>query len=444
MQDYAGAAATLRKALEMSPRDLDVKKNLAEDLLMSDQTDAALKLYEEVAQADPKDVRVPLRLSQIYRQKHELGKAREAQDRASSLEPDSLEVRYNEVNLLEAEGKTTEAIGKLKELLDVTAKKSYAQGEQANRAILVERLGLLHRSVEQFPEAIQAFQTLQELEPKSAARASAQIVDTWRQAKEYTKAQQAADEAAKKFPNDRTLTLVRASLLADTGRADAAAAEVRKLLKGDNDRDTLLALAQIYDKGKDYAEMSRTLDEAEKLSRTEEERETVHFMRGAMLEKMKKLDEAEAEFRKVLELNPDNASALNYLGYMFADRNVRLEEARKLITRALELEPNNGAYLDSLGWVNYRLGRLEEAEQALRRALERVSRDPIVHDHLGDVLSEQGKLKEAIAQWEISLREWDSGPQADHDPVEVAKIQKKLESAKVRLAKESSVITTPR
>jgi Flp pilus assembly protein TadD len=123
---------------------------------------------------------------------------------------------------------------------------------------------------------------------------------------------------------------------------------------------------------------------------------------------------------------------------MLADANLRLQEAHQLISRAVELEPHNGAFLDSLGWALFRLGKLEEAESYLRRALERVSRDPIVHDHLGDVYFERGKLREAITQWERSLKEWEASSRAEYDPAEVAKIQKKLEGAKVRLAKESS------
>ena len=155
-----------------------------------------------------------------------------------------------------------------------------------------------------------------------------------------------------------------------------------------------------------------------------------------MLEKMKKFDAAEAEFRKVLELNPQNSSALNYLGYMLADRNVRLADALGMIQKALTLEPNNGAYLDSLGWVYFRQGKLTEAEDSLKQALGRVSHDPTVRDHLGDVYATGGKLKEAIAEWQKSLKEYESASAAEHDPADVAKIQKKLDGAKVRLAKE--------
>jgi tetratricopeptide (TPR) repeat protein len=122
---------------------------------------------------------------------------------------------------------------------------------------------------------------------------------------------------------------------------------------------------------------------------------------------------------------------------MLADRNVRLDEAHELIQRAVDAEPNNGAYLDSLGWVLYRQGKLSDAETYLRRALERFSKDPTVHDHLGDVYAREGKLKEAITHWQNSLSEWENAAPSERDPTEVAKIQKKLETARVRLAKES-------
>jgi len=158
---------------------------------------------------------------------------------------------------------------------------------------------------------------------------------------------------------------------------------------------------------------------------------------NAGLEKMKKLDEAEAEFRKVIEANPSNASALNYLGYMLADRNLRLTEAQQMIQKALELDPGNGAYLDSLGWVYFRLGKLDAAEENLKLAIQKTPRDPTVHDHLGDVLMKEGKLKDAITQWQKSLQEWDTSSQSEQDPGEVVKIQKKLDGAKLRLAKET-------
>jgi tetratricopeptide (TPR) repeat protein len=183
--------------------------------------------------------------------------------------------------------------------------------------------------------------------------------------------------------------------------------------------------------------MGKALDAAENLSQSSDEKQTLMFRRGAMYERMKNYPAAEEEFKKVLALNPENDQALNYLGYIFADRNIRLDEARDMVAKALSREPNSGAYLDSLGWVYFRLNKLPEAEDKLREALQYMSRDPTVHDHLAEVYFREGKIREAIAQWQSSLREWQAGPPSDLDHAEVAKVQKKLEDAKVRLARET-------
>jgi len=263
------------------------------------------------------------------------------------------------------------------------------------------------------------------------------VIETYRVAKDFTKAETESDAAAKKYPNDRTLRSVRASLLADIGKTDQAIAETKKLLNGKDDRETYLSLANIYEKAKNFPEMTKSLDAAEKLSTSKDDLETIHFTRGAMYERMKKYAESEAEFKKVLEINPNSASTLNYYGYMLADRSERLPEAEAMIRKAVDREPNNGAYLDSLGWVLFRLNKLPEAEEKLIQALTAMSKDPTVHDHLGDVYFREGKTREAIAQWQSSLKEWQNSAPADLDHNEVAKVQKKLEDAKVRLARET-------
>jgi len=155
---------------------------------------------------------------------------------------------------------------------------------------------------------------------------------------------------------------------------------------------------------------------------------------------MKKVDLAEQQFRKVLEMDPDSAGALNYLGYMLADRNMRLEEALDFIKRAVEKDPENGAYIDSLGWVYFRLGKLQEAEDNLRRAVQKTSHDPTVHDHLAETLMRQGKVREAVAQWQQALKQWDTSSPADMDPPEIAKMKSKLESARKSLAQETAPV----
>ncbi len=434
--DYKNAAAALKRAVEIAPDNPRLVEGLAEDLLYSDQLDEALKLYQQIASDDSREARPQVRIAQIYRAKHDYAKAQEALAKAKALEPDDMETQFEQINLLEAEGKSGEAITALKTLLDQTAKRSYSTGESSYRATLLERLGQLYRTNLQYAPAVDAFRQAIALEPSGGGRYSVEIVETYRAAKDTESAQREADAAVKKFPTERIVVVEHATVLADLGKIDAAVAEVRALPK-DHPRETALTLAQMYEKGKRWQDMGKALDEAEKLSESNDDKETVQFMRGAMYERMKRYDAAEAEFRKVIELNPENAGALNYLGYMLADRNTKLEEATRLIKKAVELEPDNGAYLDSLGWVYYRQDRLSDAEGLLVRALDRIGgQDPTVHDHLGDVYFKLGKTREAITQWQASLKEFQVGAPTDIDPDEMAKVSKKLEGARTRLAQE--------
>ncbi|HEY3215928.1 MAG TPA: tetratricopeptide repeat protein [Candidatus Eisenbacteria bacterium] len=127
-------------------------------------------------------------------------------------------------------------------------------------------------------------------------------------------------------------------------------------------------------------------------------------------EKLGDLPGAEYAVRDVLAREPDNPSALNFLGYLFADHARNLDEALGLIRRALAFDPDNGAYLDSLGWAYYRLGRLEEARSYLERAVSLTGGDPIVREHLGDVYKDLRLNDLARDQYRQSLSNDSSNP----------------------------------
>ena len=435
MREYTLAAQALRKAIGLNPPNAgDFKRALAQDLLLADNLDEALATYTDLVTEEPNDVLSWLRISQIHRQRRNFDKAREAAAKAKSIDASNMEVRYNDVTLAESEGRIDDAIRLLKEMVDSTSRRTYNPAEKAQRVTLLERLGVLYRSHDRTNEAVDTFKQIGELDPDLANRAAAQVVETLRQGRDYKRAEEESAAAAAKFPQDRMVLLTRASVLADTGKTDEAIAITKKLLNGKDDRDTYINLAQLYEKGKKFDDMAKALDQADKLADNQEDKTNTAFMRGAMYEKQKKFDLAEAEFRKVLKDDPDNSSALNYLGYMLADRNVRIPEAYDMIKKAVDKEPSNGAYLDSLGWVYFRMGRLDEAEKYLKVALEQAKRDPAVHDHLAEVYFKQGNVKDAITHWEVSLREWDRSAPADFDQAEYAKIQKKLEKARVKVS----------
>jgi tetratricopeptide (TPR) repeat protein len=438
MKDFNSAAEVLRKAMNSGSDNSRVRKMLAQDLYFSGQNDEALSLYQQLSKEEPKDSSVPLRMSEIYRAKRDFPKAHEALNKAKELDPDSLEVQYAEVNLLEAEGKTDQAISNLKNLVQSTARKNYSRAESASHAMLLERLGTLYRDAGQYSDAVDSFKQIAALDNDSAPRAAVQIVTTYETAKDYDNASKEAEAAYKKFPKDRMVVFAHASLLAEMGKSEEAISETKGLLKGQPDLETLVSAARVYDKAKRYSDEGKVLDEAEKLANTKEEKEDIYFMRGALYERTKKYDASEAEFRKVLAVDPNNAGALNYLGYMLANRGLKLEEAFQLVSKAVKMEPDNAAYLDSLGWAYYQQGKFTEAEAPLLRAVEKMGEDPTVHDHLGDLYLKTGKTKEAIAQWQTSLQRYRAGAPSDFDSEDVAKINKKLENARVRLAKETN------
>lgn len=437
VHDYKNAAEVLKKAYELAPDNGRIARGLAKDLLYSDQFDEALKLYTQLAADEPRDQEFPTSIAEIYRAKRNFAKAHEYLDKAKAIDPGNLQVRYEEVKLLETENKTDQAIASLKSMLDDTARHTYSDAEAGIRSTMLEEYGILLRSQEQYPQAVEAFRQLGALGGDRAPRAAVQVIDTYRQQKDYAAALKESDAALKKFPSERMIKMEHATVLGDQGKVDESVAEMRALLKGDHDRETLLTIAQVYDKAHRFTDEAKVLDEAEKLSKSKEDQAAVYFMRGAMYERGKKYDAAEAAFRKVIELDPDNAGAMNYLGYMLADRNTRLDEAEKLIAKALELDPDNGAYLDSLGWVYYREGKLDQAEGMLVRALDRIGQDPTVHDHLGDVYFKLGKTRDAINQWQASVKGFQSAAAADRDPEEMAKVNRKLDAARVRLAQET-------
>jgi Flp pilus assembly protein TadD len=134
---------------------------------------------------------------------------------------------------------------------------------------------------------------------------------------------------------------------------------------------------------------------------------------------------AEASLRELLARDPKDATALNYLGYMFAERGARLDEAVDLVRRALEIEPDNPSFLDSLGWAYFRQGRLELADRPLTDAAAKLPTNSVVQDHLGDLRFKQGRYPEAVAAWERSLA-------GDGESIDRAAIEKKLKDAKAR------------
>ena len=146
----------------------------------------------------------------------------------------------------------------------------------------------------------------------------------------------------------------------------------------------------------------------------------LYYSRGIAYEQLGDWINAEKDFRRALEIKPDQPYVLNYLGYSLVEKQLKLEEALSLIEKAVSLRPDSGYIVDSFGWVLFRLSRFVEAVPHLEKAAKLMPVDPIVNDHLGDVYWAVGRKREARFQWNRALS-------FDPEDADQARIVKKLE-----------------
>lgn len=151
----------------------------------------------------------------------------------------------------------------------------------------------------------------------------------------------------------------------------------------------------------------------------------LYYARAITYERRDMWEQAEADFRRALELEPEQPQVLNYLGYSLVEKQIKLDEALDMIERAVAAQPSSGYIVDSLGWVLYRLGRYEDAVGHMERAVELMPVDPVVNDHLGDVYWAVGRTREAEFQWHRALSFVD--PEDDQSEADPERIRRKLE-----------------
>ncbi len=434
------AEEAYRKAVELDPSELSHQRGLGQTLLAEEKYPEALKVYEKLSDVMPDDSDVYLRIAQIYRELHQLDKAEQNLVKARQYAPGSLEVKYNEAMLYQAQGRFEDAIRVLSNA--VTDIKGQAPGLSTRRrslAILYQQLGQLYRDTQNYPASIYTFEELGHLGEEEDRRARMMIMDTYRAAKDLPKALQTGKEALAKYPADPAIRTSHALLVGENGQTDEAVKMLRAQLHGDaGDRETYLNIAQVYERGRHYKEAEEAARAAEVLPGQPHENEMVWFLLGAIYERQKFFDKAEEQFKKVLAVNPKNAPVLNYYGYMLGDLGIRLDEAEALVQKALKEDPYNGAYLDSLGWIYFKENKLNASESTLRKAVERERHDATIHAHLGDLYAKLGRSDLAAAEWEKSLAEWHRSLPADLETDKVAELEKKLSQSKHRVAQKST------
>jgi tetratricopeptide (TPR) repeat protein len=440
LRDFANAEVAYNRAAGLEPDDPGHRRGLAQALASEGKYQEALAQYQHLAETDPDDPENYLHLAEMHRQLHQLDEAEKDIVQAKQRAPGNLEVVYSEAMIYEAQGRYSDTIQTLKTA--VASLKSETTAAPTNRrslAVLYELLGRLYADSQNYAAAIKTLDDMAHLGEEEARRASVLTVDAYRAAGDLPRALDAAEKAVAKYPGDRELRLARALLFGENGDPDQAASQLRAMLMhSTQDMEIDLYLAQVFQQNKRYDEAEAALTQAENLATRDSEREMVWFVRGTILDRQKKYDQAEEQFKRVLAANPNDAQVLNYYGYMLADRGVRLPEATDMIKRALAEDPNNGAYLDSLGWAYYKQEKLAKAEDSLRQAALREPGDATILDHLGDVYFKRGKLDQAAAQWDHALAAWHRTLPLGVEADKIAALETKLANVKRQIAQQKN------
>jgi len=221
----------------------------------------------------------------------------------------------------------------------------------------------------------------------------------------------------------RDAEIGRAGALSASGASDEATIVLDALSESyPQDRFVHVSLGDLLRREENFAEASEAYTKAIDLITDDRPQDwRVYYVRAITYERTDRWDAAEADFRKALELNPEQPLVLNYLGYSLVEKGLNIDEAKDMIERAVSGDPDNGYITDSLGWVLYRLDRFEEAVPHLERAAELLPTDPVINDHLGDVYWQVGRKTEATFQWKRALS-------FDPEEVDATRIRRKLEA----------------
>lgn len=378
------AVAALTPLAEASARDTQAWYLLSAAHRLAGDLDAAEAAARHVVGIDPAGTRGPLALARVFEERH----------------------AYQQV------------IATLQPVIDRTT----APEAQRELLPLLTAVANAAQMVGAHDRAVAAMTRATTIAPSDPSVRAA-LVQTSLGARQFARAASLAAAAEHAFPDDLRFPRLRARALIGAGRAADAVAALEQARSRFAGRSAYwIALADAYAEAKRLRDAERTLDEAATRFPGDT---TIPFQRGAMYEKAKRFADAERALRRVIALDGAHADALNYLGYMLAERGERLDEAVGLIARALGLDPGNPSYLDSLGWAEFKKGDLADAERHLQEAASVLVSNSVVQDHFAQLLFETGRYADAAAAWARAL-------EGDREEIDPAAIERRLREARQR------------
>ncbi|MBZ4414133.1 tetratricopeptide repeat protein [Myxococcus sp. MISCRS1] len=410
-------------------------------------TARAERLLSEAATRDPGDVEVLGTLAKLYEETGRPGKAEETLAKALEREPDSQEVLLAAGRSALKAGSPVRARAYFDRLLSLSGEPetavrvafSYLSEREPDAAVqvletarsasdgeprLAYYVGLVHERLRRFPEAAKAFASVPEgsdIYPDARVR----LAKCLSLSGQHPRALALLRAALQDSPDDLEVRAQYARALERGGTPARAESVLKEGLSRQQSAALYDALAATLQRQGRGAEALVLLREA--LARMPKD-PALQYVMGAAFERQGDMAGAQARMRAVLEVEPDHAPALNFLGYLLAQSGRHLDEAERLVLRALELRPDNGAFLDSLGWVYFRRGDYPRAVEVLERASTLAPDEPVILEHLGDAYQRAARGPEAAGAWRRALEVLSLDPESAEPPGQREALERKLKA----------------
>ena len=394
-----------RVAIKKIPRSIVGYQNLARLHIQANESEEVLRVLDEAAKQSDVDAAFLIDLSEMYSALALSSSAQNAEakkqamamlERAAKLNPTNpvqLQKMGDGFALLGAAEKAEEVYRKLLERfpnlpgLREKLAEIYLRGKDRDKAR--EQLEAIIRNTPTNPQAHYFLGGI-EFEQRK-----------WKEAAEHYQSAILVSPSFEPAYYDLALTQINAN----TPREALSTLEkAKKRFKETFTSEFYAAIA--YGKMKEYSNATARFTAAEVIGRATETKLThvFYYHMGGAFERVQNYEEAERYLKKSLELAPDFSEAMNYLGYMWAERGVNLQEARVLIEKAVKAEPKNAAYLDSLAWVFFKLDQPKEALAWMLKAIEHSEEpDATLYDHLGDIYAALKDTSKAQEAWKKSV-----------------------------------------